>query len=163
MVSPLHLTSLDSHLQIERFRRRVTLAFAAIELDSAALTSKQERLVLYRLLNSGFSDLERELANLSARRNIFLIQHGPIWLDLKTDSMQPSLVSTCPLLAFTFMLSIYSTIPPLMATRNALSHYIRQPARLFNRASRWTTKRAGFSTIVPFSTTKCSFAHPWLF
>lgn len=89
MVFAPDLTSLDSHLQIERFRRRVTQAFAAIELDSTTLTSKKERLVLYRLLNSGFSDLERKVANLSDRRNIFLIQHGPIWFDMKTDFMQP--------------------------------------------------------------------------
>ncbi|KAJ6030173.1 hypothetical protein N7460_010439 [Penicillium canescens] len=64
MLSAVHDANLDSHLQIERFRHRVTLAF---ELDPGGLKSKQERLVLYRLLNSSFSDLEREMLSPSAQ------------------------------------------------------------------------------------------------
>jgi len=88
MECTLQDASLDSHLRIERFRHRVTLAFAGIELDPATLKSRQERLVFYRLLNSSFSDLEREVANLAAKRNILLIPYHPFWLELDTDRMQ---------------------------------------------------------------------------
>lgn len=74
MTSSFYDASLDSHLQIEQFRRRVTLAFSLMGPNPVPRTSEHERLVLYRLLNSVFSDLERDIINLSSKRNTTLIQ-----------------------------------------------------------------------------------------
>lgn len=73
MESALHDASLGSHLQIEQFRRRVSLALAPRELNSTSSTSLHERLALYRLLNSIFTDLERETIRMSSDRNALLL------------------------------------------------------------------------------------------
>lgn len=60
MASALDGTSFGSHLLIEQFRRRVTLALAPRQSHSTQPTSTDERLALYCLLNSVLNDLERE-------------------------------------------------------------------------------------------------------
>lgn len=74
MAPALQDASLGSHLQIERFRRRVSLALTPHGLDPTSSISQHERLALYRLLNSTFIDLERETETLSPQRNHFLSQ-----------------------------------------------------------------------------------------
>lgn len=60
--------ALRSHLRIEQFRHRVSLALASNAVDQEGLTQTRERLSLYRLLNAVFDDLEREIMPSSPTR-----------------------------------------------------------------------------------------------
>lgn len=66
MVPAPHEVALRSHLRIEQFRHRVSLALASSAFDPAG---SRERLSLYRLLNAVFGDLERETISLSPKRD----------------------------------------------------------------------------------------------
>lgn len=68
VASAPHERELRSLLRIEQFRHRVSLALAVNALDPSGLTSTQERLSLYRVLNAIFGDLEREIMSSSPSR-----------------------------------------------------------------------------------------------
>lgn len=108
-----HDVALRSHLRIEQFRHRVSLALASNALDPAEFMSTRERLSSYRLLNAVFSDLEREVINLSPERNLILIQnvHLPLtWILTKNAAITHIYLTAACLHFHAFYLFDESTI-----------------------------------------------------